>query len=91
MFLGRIILIAVIVFLFYRFVRVLLRLPGGTKRTSFPRPRAPEKTEEMVKDPCCGVYVPLSEAKSLTVDGKRYYFCSTECMETYRKEKNLNQ
>jgi len=89
MFLGRIILIAVIVFLLYRFIRVMLRIPGSGKRTSFPRARAPEKSEDMVKDPCCGVYVPVSEAKSLTVNGKRLYFCSRECMDTYRKEKNL--
>jgi len=89
MFLGRVILIAVIAFLLYRLIRVFLRLPGGANRASFPRTRAPEKSEDMVKDPWCGVYVPLSEAKSLIVAGKHVYFCSGECMEKYRKEKKL--
>jgi len=89
--LGRIILVAVIAFLLYRLIRVFLRLPGGTKRPSFPRSGSPEKSEDMVKDPWCGVYVPLSEAKGLTVAGKRFYFCSRECMDKYREENKVQQ
>ena len=33
-------------------------------------------TKEMVKDPNCETYVPLSEALQKTVRGKDYFFCS---------------
>jgi YHS domain-containing protein len=90
MFVGRLILILVLAFLLYRLVRFLLRLPGGAVKPSIP-PRAggsPPKSEDMVKDPCCGVYIPVSEAKCLVVEGKRLYFCSNACMETFRKGRN---
>lgn len=90
MFIGRFILILVLAFLLYRLVRFLLRLPGGAARPSIPRAGgAPQKSEDMVKDPCCGVYIPVSEAKCLVVDGKRVYFCSNACMEEYRKSRNI--
>lgn len=87
MFLGRILLILVLLFLLYRMVRFIFGLPGGTVKPSIPRAGGgtPAKSEDMVKDPCCGVYIPMSEAKCLVIDGKRYYFCSDACMETFRK------
>lgn len=90
MFIGRLLLILVLAFLLYRLVRFLLRLPGGTVRPSIPRAGgAPPKSEDMVKDPCCGVYIPVSEAKCLVAGGKRVYFCSNECMEEFRKSRNV--
>lgn len=42
--------------------------------------------EEMVADPYCGTYVPKSTAIVKKVRGERNYFCSTECLEKYKKE-----
>ncbi len=41
--------------------------------------------EEMVCDPQCGVYVPLSNALKRRVRGKTVYFCSNECEVSYSK------
>ena len=40
--------------------------------------------EEMVKDPVCGVYVPLSSSVRKIVDGRTVYFCSVKCKDSYK-------
>ena len=45
--------------------------------------------EEMVCDPQCGVYVPLSSALKRRVEGKTVYFCSRECEVSYSKGPRL--
>jgi len=40
--------------------------------------------ETMVKDPCCGVYLPQSEAIKMTIKGKTEYFCSKQCRDKYK-------
>jgi YHS domain-containing protein len=41
--------------------------------------------EELVEDPQCRAYVPVSQAVCTQLDGKKVYFCSQKCMEQYRK------
>lgn len=41
--------------------------------------------DEMVKDPCCGVYIPKKEAIEKKIKGQKYYFCSKECMEKFKE------
>ena len=45
--------------------------------------------EEMVCDPHCGVYVPLSSALKRRVRGKTVYFCSNECEVSYSKDQRI--
>lgn len=73
----RLLILFVLLFLAYKFLRQALRgLSGGGR--SLP----PEKTrrgEDMVQDPHCGTYVPRGDALSATVRGQRHYFCSEQC------------
>ena len=43
-------------------------------------------TDELVRDPACGVYVPKKEAVRARVRGTVHYFCSRECLEKFRSE-----
>lgn len=54
---------------------------ASTPREQAQAPRA--KAEEMVLDPVCGSYVPISAAIAATKDGKTVYFCSEECRERF--------
>lgn len=50
-------------------------------------PREPEKSfegEDMVQDPQCGTYVPVSLALKKTIDGRPFFFCSEECRKAYK-------
>jgi YHS domain-containing protein len=42
--------------------------------------------DEMVQDPQCKVYVPLSRALERKVGGQTLYFCSEDCARKYVKE-----
>lgn len=80
----RLIFTVIIVYFIYRLIRGLL-LPSGKKRSSFPREPASIQGEDLVKDPYCGTYVPVSNASKVTINGEELYFCSKECIEKYKK------
>jgi len=78
----RLILAVVIVYLIYRLTKSL-RTPSGRVRVGSPENKAPISGEELVKDPWCGTYVPLSTAYKVKKNGDTLYFCSKECFEKY--------
>ena len=41
--------------------------------------------EDLVEDPCCHTYIPISQACRIEIAGKEHYFCSKECSEEYIK------
>ena len=43
-------------------------------------------TDEMLKDPHCGVYFPRKEGVPLSHEGETLYFCSTQCRDAYQQE-----
>jgi YHS domain-containing protein len=43
--------------------------------------------EDLVEDPCCHTYIPISQAHRKEIAGKEHYFCSKECSEKYVKIK----
>jgi YHS domain-containing protein len=47
----------------------------------------------MAKDPVCGMYVEEKpDSIGYTVDGKEYYFCSSQCLNEFREpEKELKK
>lgn len=74
----RIILIAAVVYLIYRFFW------KKKSKISFPA-RSRETTHEdvLVQDPCCKTYVPRGQATTLKHGGETLYFCSPECRERF--------
>jgi YHS domain-containing protein len=58
-------------------VAVLSRLPSAL-RARRPPPAAPRR-DELVKDPVCQTYIPLSRAIRVEEDGTSRFFCSREC------------
>lgn len=44
--------------------------------------------EDLVEDPVCHTYIPVSQAYKKEMAGKNYYFCSKECCEGYILEKS---
>ncbi len=80
---ARALLYAIIGLIALQIVRTLFRpqLPG-----SKPRRRAPKRgpTEELlVRDPQCGVYLPIAAGIKSTIRGEEHYFCSKTCLTSY--------
>jgi YHS domain-containing protein len=42
--------------------------------------------EELVEDPVCHTYIPISNAIKWETKGKTVYFCSQKCLEKYKSE-----
>lgn len=58
----------------------------GAKTGPAREPVAPD-TEDMVMDPVCGSYVPVSTAVDAMVNGKTEFFCGSECRDKFLKKK----
>jgi uncharacterized protein len=86
----RLILAVAIVYIIYR-VGKAIALPLAEQGRKFPQRPTPIEDEDMVQDPYCNTYVPLSNAYKATVDGKTLYFCSKECFEKYLSDKGRKQ
>ncbi len=84
--LFRVFLALAAIYLLYRIVRGLTRL--GKERAKM-RVETERLKEDMVEDPCCHVYIPISEAYCGTLNGSECYFCSKECYEKFKKETGM--
>ena len=79
----KLLLLALLFFLGYSFFQALFpSRQKGNRRTG----NRSNKGEEMVQDPQCGTYLPLSEALSTNIRGKQYYFCSRTCRTQFKKK-----
>lgn len=86
----------VILFLIFIGLRALKSLvssagrgePRGGHRGTYgpPTDRNLPVTDEMLKDPHCGVYFPRKEGVPLKLGGETLYFCSTDCRDAYERE-----
>jgi len=47
--------------------------------------QAPDK-EDLVQDPLCHTYVPVTQAYAKEINGKTLYFCSKECCDQYESK-----
>jgi len=79
----QLILLAAIIYILLQWLR-----PG---KASSPKPRSHADTrgpiEEMVQDPVCGMWVPISQALSLPGEKETRYFCSAECRDKFLNER----
>lgn len=85
----RLVIILVLIYLLYRIVKLLRGpKPAGIDRQQIKTAKNMQTVgEDLVEDPNCHTYVPLSQAYRKEIDGKNHYFCSKECYETYISEK----
>ena len=77
----------IVVYFLYQIAKKI----GALKSTANPNDpsRFPAgKGEELVEDPVCHTYIPVSQAYKREISGKDYYFCSKKCSDQYPLEKN---
>jgi YHS domain-containing protein len=80
----RIIVIGIVLILAYLLLKKFLFPSGrlGDRR----RDERKIKGEDLVEDPNCHTYIPVTEAFRVDVDGKTLYFCSKECYKKFREK-----
>ncbi len=78
------ILAASFYFFLDRLLKFLTGQHAGAPSASMPPARRPEG-DEMVQDPQCKVYVPISRAVKKTFGGNTLHFCSEDCARQFLK------
>lgn len=80
----KLVIVVIAVYLFYKLLR---KGPpqevGGKGEGRYLKPAA---GEDLVEDPVCHTYIPVSSALKMNVDGQTVCFCSQKCLETYAQE-----
>jgi YHS domain-containing protein len=82
----RIVIFAFLIYLAYRLVKWIIMSPGIKGRDTFGHQVPAAQGEELVEDPYCHMYVPISQAHKAMIDGQDLYFCSERCLEKYTSE-----
>jgi YHS domain-containing protein len=73
----------IVIYLLAKLIRKGFPAVGGKHGPAkIPKPAA---SEELVEDPYCNAYVPISQAFRMEIDGKTLYFCSQKCLDQYGK------
>ena len=82
----RLAILCFIIYLVYKLAKWIILSPAirGRDVPGHQVPAAPG--EDLVEDPNCHIYVPMSQAHKATIDGQDLYFCSEKCLEKYISE-----
>lgn len=85
-------IISIIIFYFLYRIAKLLFLPGEKKVNPLPNGHQENLTggEDLVEDPCCHTYIPISDALPWKEPGNTKYFCSQKCLEKYKKNQEID-
>ena len=81
-------LATILIFYFLFKIAKWLFLSSGKTSKPLPNQQVPVKTEDLVEDPCCHTYLPVSQAYQALIQGKTVYFCSKECCNHFLQKEN---
>jgi YHS domain-containing protein len=74
----------IVVYLLYKMVSGWKAVAGPSKK------KLPAAGEDLVEDPLCHTYVPVSHACRASFEGKTLFFCSRKCLDTYTEERKTH-
>jgi YHS domain-containing protein len=79
----RFLIICALIYFSYKLIKWIFFSPATTKH-DLPKHQATAiKSEDLVEDPYCHTYVPVSQAYKASIEGQTIYFCSQKCFEKY--------
>lgn len=78
----RFIIFLVLIYLLYRIIKYF-RMAKAVKMNNCQFKSKPAVGEDLVEDPACHTYIPVSQAYPKEIAGKNFYFCSKECRDGY--------
>ena len=77
----------ILIYVLYKVIKNVGQLKPA-KNGNYQFKASPVGGEDLVEDPVCHTYVPLSQAFKKEISGNDYYFCSKQCSEKYASGKN---
>ncbi len=87
----RFVIICVLVYCVYRIVKWIFFSPAIHSHELPKRQVSTQKGEELIQDPYCDIYMPISHAYKASIEGQELYFCSKKCCERYLLEKPVKK
>ncbi len=79
----RLVIVCALIYFIYRIIKWIFFTPL-IKSQDMPGRQTPTlRGEDLVEDPYCHIYLPVSQAYKKPVDGQDLYFCSQKCLEQY--------
>ncbi len=83
----RLIISILVIYILYKIIKFISRVKSGeNENLQFSRKSA--RGEDLIEDPVCHTYVPVSQAYRKEINGQEYFFCSKKCGDNYTIEKN---
>jgi uncharacterized protein len=83
----RLIVSALLIYLLFKLINTVKQLKSD-KNENLRSKSSSGAGEDLIEDPVCHTYVPVSQSYKREISGKDYYFCSKECSDKYTLEKN---
>ena len=65
---------------------LVYRLLRGKMAPKIQKEPAGQVASETFQDPVCGVYISEAEAVVGNLEGKRYHFCSMDCLKQFEQQ-----
>jgi YHS domain-containing protein len=83
----RVLVFLILIVLLYRLLKSIRqnKVARGDSSQAFS---SSTSGEDLVEDPSCHTYIPISQACKKEILGVTHYFCSEQCYEKYILEKN---
>ena len=78
----RILIYAIIAYVFYRILKGAFSPKKEIERTS-----SGGVIDEMVQDSFCKTYIPRRESVRKVIEGQEHFFCSNECADKFKSER----
>ena len=79
----RFVIMCGIIYGIYRLIKWIIFAPRIKANDLREHQTSEIKGEDLIEDPFCHTYVPLSQAHKVLIDGQAVYFCSQKCFEKY--------
>lgn len=87
MYFLRFLVFIILIYLLYKLFTAVQQLKLE-KNKNFRFSTSASSGEDLVEDPACHTYIPLSQAYRKQIAGNIRYFCSKQCCDKYESEKN---
>jgi YHS domain-containing protein len=84
---SRFIIYAVIIYIIFRIIKHAFRTQSAQKNKDQSQSENVQR-EDLLEDPVCHTYIPLSQAYEKELAGIKYYFCSKECCDRFITSRN---
>jgi len=78
----RFLVFIILIYLLYKLFKAIRQLKLAKIR-NYHFPSTTVSGEDLVEDPVCRTYIPLSQAYRKEISGNTQYFCSKRCSDKY--------